>query len=303
MRKDEHVTTSNDIAKTGSTERFRRQSAPQLAPLTIADVLDGVFSLLRSNWRATSTAVLLFSLPLGAIAVLSNVLLYGSDNVGGIRGLFIVSEDTSDGALLGGLALLGIQILYYVLAFPMLAAIITRVTMAEFLGHQLSFESASRSTARIWPRLIGTSLVTSACVGAAFSFCFIAALPIAVMLAAAVPAVAVEETGISQSISRSWTLMAPRFWKNCLTLLAIVVVGYYVSSIVSVIPTLIGWAIATMSGVDWIYLVFTAIGSVLQNLVLLPLLATGSLLLYLDARIRHEGYDIYLQFERLQSRG
>lgn len=105
--------------------------------------------------------------------------------------------------------------------------------------------------------------------------------------------IAVEGLGPLRAIARSWALTRGMFWRILgISLLASVIISMAASTISSVF-TFAGMLLAIES-LDLAMLVMTLVSTLISAILSLPLTTAVVSLLYVDARIRQEGYDLQL---------
>jgi membrane-anchored glycerophosphoryl diester phosphodiesterase (GDPDase) len=119
-----------------------------------------------------------------------------------------------------------------------------------------------------------------------------------VLLALIFPVIAVEEAGPAAALSRSWSLTRRRFWPYLGTLIVITIVSTIAQLIVS--GTLGGLQYAADALFPPLNYILIAIDNIASNLVTLPIMTTGAVLLYFDARIRFEGLDLQVAAAQLE---
>lgn len=126
-----------------------------------------------------------------------------------------------------------------------------------------------------------------------------AAIGIVVLLSLAPPAYVLEDGGITTALRRSWELVRPRFWPVLgIELLAFVIAAFL--SVALSLPFLAVAALASGAPMDDPFgsptaLVILAVGQVLATTIVTPFRAGVVGLLYVDQRMRREGFDIELQ--------
>ena len=299
------------LAKAGTA----RTGPLPLHPMTVSDVLDGAFKLLKANARTVVTIAAIFMVPIQSLAAFLQ-----RDLLGG-RGFFDVINDPSTARAAqdsgdNGQALAGLlSFIATVLVLPFVAGAISRVVASSYLGEQLTPGPALRATGRRWWALISSwflvhllefsglivavaviVVVAATSAGAAGVFVAVviglAALPVALMFmtlfVATAPAIVVEELGPVQGMRRSARLMRRRFWG----VLGIALLGGFLANILGQILggvfSFAGLAVGTGRG-GWLLI---AVGGILSSLITTPLVAIISTLVYFDGRIRHEGFDL-----------
>ncbi len=283
-----------------------------LHPMTVSDILDGAFRLLKANARVLLPIVAVFVVPLQVIGAWAQRDLLGGD------GLLDALSDPSlaavgssfqggEGAVVAGLLNL--------LVLPFLAGAVSQVVASSYLGHELGVGDALRATFRragalfvgwivvhlleVAPLFVlGTllfGLVTAGAPGTGIGILvllgFLVALPwlVAVMAlsVAVAPAIVVEHLGPVAATRRSWSLVRRRFWPVLGVALLAGLVANLLGQVLGFIPSLGGLLVGAESG--WALL---AVGSILTAMITQPIVAIVATLQYFDARIRFEGFDL-----------
>ena len=296
-----------------------------MRPLGFGDILEGSFAAMRRNPRTffglallTSLAVLLLVALVGALAYLaatqlgssgSNDVLLAIGAIGGFTLLTVASAVTS-------VALTGM------LSYPVGEAV---------LGRKPSIGETWRRTRGMLLRLTGLTLILfipvlvvlgglvalvivafdagSNLAGGAGIFAIVLALVamayVGVRLALSTPSLVLEELGVLGSLRRSWGLTRGRFWRTFGVLLVSSVIVGVVQQVIAfgfqILGALLGLAFSSTvdgqaSEIGLAIVVFgvTVVGSLLASLLAQPFLAGVAALLYTDARIRKEGFDLAL---------
>jgi hypothetical protein len=118
------------------------------------------------------------------------------------------------------------------------------------------------------------------------------------MRALAVPALMLEPVGIFGAIGRAVRLTRRQFWR-LLGILLLVTLAVGVAGALLRAPFGIAGQVLVVGASDTgygliVYLLLTAVGTVVSSAVLQPFTAAISALLYVDQRIRKEAYDVEL---------
>ena len=282
-----------------------------LHPMTLSDVLDGSFKLLRANARTVLTITAVFVVPLQVLSAYFQRDIFGGQSIGDV----ISDPSTADDA--GGSTVASLlSLAATVLVLPFVAGAISKVVAASYLGDQLEPGPALRAVGHRWWSLTASWVVVHVLEGAIWIAAAIIGIALAVggadgwepflpviglvllgfpwavammtLCVAVAPAVVVEDLGALAAVRRSMRLLRPRFWG----VLGIALVGGLLANILGQIlggiPQGFGLAIGGDDG-GWILL---AMGGVLTSLITTPLVAIISTLVYFDGRIRHEGFDL-----------
>jgi hypothetical protein len=254
--------------------------------MTLGDVLDGAFKLLKANLRTIVLVAAVFLVPVNLVAAfLQRDLLGGNSLLRVLEDPSLVEQSAGpSGAQLAGTT---VAALASVLVIPFVGGAISRVVAASYLGEQLDPGPAIRVTGRRFLALLGVFLCGLLLKLAGLVLCLVGALVPMTFFLAATPAVVVEELGPIRALARSATLVRPRFWPT----MGVAVVSGLLATVLGNIlstPFQIG---ALAIGFRWGW-ILVAVGSILPALVTTPFVAIVATLVYFDGRIRHEGFDL-----------
>jgi hypothetical protein len=116
----------------------------------------------------------------------------------------------------------------------------------------------------------------------------------------AIPALVLERRGPAAALGRSWNLVSGFWWKCFGTLF----VAYSLLIVLSVaFAALLGALLAAVTGIDSVLgLAAQQVVDVAVQLLTLPLLAAVTVVLYVDLRVRKEGFDLALAADRIAGR-
>jgi hypothetical protein len=296
----------------------------------VSEILDGAFTAIRRNPRATLGVGALIMTIYGILAAViapSAVTGFGFSSFGG-------TQQQSQAQLRHQLsnfgheaAGLGIAYLLLFISGQILTGMLTVVVGRSVLGEQITAGEAWRRTLPRLPAIFGATvlfflviaglwavyagigvalLAVHAARGAAvayFVLAGIAVLGLTVWLwtsfVLANQVVVLERTGPARALGRSWRLVRRSFWR----VLGIVLLTELIISIASAIlqlPFSIPAGIITShSGGSlhppFVAIVIGTIGTIVSRTVTGALLAGVSVLLYVDLRMRKEGLDMALR--------
>jgi hypothetical protein len=296
-----------------------------LRPLSLGDIVEASFACLRRSPRTflglallTSLVVLLAIGVLGLVGYLLVTLLEGGDAVE----LFLALGLTSSVAALLFLSSATSIALSGILAYPVGEAV---------LGRNASMGETWRRTRRHLPRLVGLCAVlvvpptvvfglvlaltvwgftggapALGALGIVALLCLALALVwLSIRLVLAPAALVLENLGVVGSLRRSWRLTPGLFWRTFAILfvssMLISVVQYVLSFAVQLGAIVLGVALDSMVGgpdaeavAGLVVVGASVLGGLLSGVLTQPFLAAVVALLYTDARIRKEGFDLAL---------
>lgn len=193
-------------------------------------------------------------------------------------------------------------ILYMILLIflsPLAYAGVIKVVSQLMHGEETSLGGAFRSVFENgrWLRLLAVGVVVSVSTFMGFLAFVLPALLLFVTLSLVPQVVMLEEGGVWQSLSRSWSITLRDLGKVVLVLLVMTILTYIVSytigSIIT-IPVLILMFLQIESAL--LYFVFGLISNALE-VVVAPIPVIAMTLLYYDLRIRREGIDLEKRIE------
>jgi hypothetical protein len=304
-----------------------KPGAIPLRPLVLSDIFDGAFRIIRYNPKATIGAAVLVSAVAMTVPIAAGLL---SGSTGGLQpdpntDTLTDSQVLSLLIALGGL-LVGAQLQSIGLLF--VSGMIAHVSSAAAVGRKLTMTEAWAATRGKRWRLLGMSFMLGfavvLAVGIAVGVLVVgivvfdaplgAAVVVGVGLAAilgvlliwfwvrvralAVPTLMLEPVGIFGALRRAVRLTSHQFWRLLGLLLLVTLVTGVAGGILRLPFSITGQvflASADETGYGLvIYLLMTAIGTVISSAVLQPFSAAVSALLYIDQRMRKEAYDVEL---------
>jgi hypothetical protein len=172
---------------------------------------------------------------------------------------------------------------------PFVGGAITQVVAASYLGRQLSAGDAIRTTGRRLWALLGAAILVHIVEGVGLVLCLLPALVAMAFLICTTPAVVIEELGPIRSMRRSFALVRPRFWPVLGIAVVSGLLAYVLSSVLGAPFTFM----AQLIGLRWGFILL-AIGSIVPALLASPFVSIVATLVYFDARIRHEGFDLQM---------
>jgi hypothetical protein len=304
-----------------------RPGAIPLRPLVLSDIFDGAFRIIRYNPKATIGAAVLVSAVAMTVPVAAGLLsgstggLQPDPNTDTLSDSQVLSLLIALGGLLAGAQLQSIGLLF-------VSGMIAHVSSAAAVGRKLTMAEAWAATrGKRWRLLgmaflLGLAVVLALAVAAgvliigivAFDAPVGAAVLVGLGLAAiltvvlswfwvrvralAVPTLMLEPVGIFGALGRAVRLTQHQFWRLLGLLLLVSLVIGVAGGILRLPFSLTGEVFLTTSDDTSyglvIYLLLTAVGSVVSAAVLQPFSAAVSALLYIDQRIRKEAYDVEL---------
>jgi hypothetical protein len=279
-----------------------RPGCVPLRPLSVSDILDGSFRVVRRNPRATLGLAAIIAVIQAVCLALFQVALYSSD--GGSDSVTSNGDQFSSGATSSGTPVAQLSAVFSVVVLSsllgsILAGMLTAVVTEDVLGVRITLSQAwERARRRFWP-LVGLSVVTTVLEVLGLIPCLTVGVWLWGIWAVAVPAMMVEGTGIRRSLGRSKQLVQGMFWRvwgiRALGSLLVLVISGIITVPFQVAGIVIDGTNIEPGTVPVALIVASAIGSILSITATAPVRAAIDSLLYVDLRMRKEGLDLVLQ--------
>jgi hypothetical protein len=254
--------------------------------MTIPDLLDGAFAIVKRRPRDVFILAVAFVVP---VEVLSAVLLrdvVGTDLFGGITD---PSASSADGTAdpFDGLDATLVTIGFGAISLALLAGALAHMVRTWYEGEDVPAGALLLHTLRRSPALLVGVVVVHALEAIGLLGLVIGAYFVMAFLHVVSPAIVAEDIGPFRAIGRSMRLTSGRLGAS-LTVPALVgLIGALVGFGFQILPELATLLVPD----DWVWLV-RAVGQTLAQLVVVPFTAGVAVLYHLDLRIRSEAFDI-----------
>ncbi|MFP5328338.1 MAG: hypothetical protein ACLGHT_12750, partial [Acidimicrobiia bacterium] len=259
-----------------------------LHPMTLGDILDGSFKLFKANARTVLLIVAVIYLPLQVVSAFSmrdtiGVGLFNILNDPSVTSTELDSTQQDVGQIVVQLIAAGMSLL----ATPFIAGAIARVVGGSYLGEEVGPAEALKSSGRKFGPLLGSFILVHLVEGVGLLACCIGALFVMPMFVMVAPAIVVEDLGPIEAMRRSWRLTKNRYWQVLGIALLSGFIANALGSILSQIPTLAAMFVG--GPFAW---VIAALAGVVASMLSAPIVTIVATLVYFDARIRNEAFDL-----------
>ena len=293
----------------------RSITSAYLRPLTLADVLDGMFELFLANWRVYIVSLAVLLIPLNfAVSYLTSEVYGGQGLIDQFSNPAAAEAFFAGGPSLGPfLGLIGVSLVSFLLVTPFVNGVACRIAAHGYEHRQPHTRQVMRFTvgryaalvgvtallvliaiavfalpgAALWASIVLDSAMLTAVAAALLIAAGLLAMFILVRLSLVYAVVIVEQVGPVAAVRRSFALVGGRFWRTLLTLALAGLIAAVVAQVVALPFSVPG----SLFG-DWAGVVFSTAGGVIAAVLTTPLAANAQTLLYFDGRVRREGYDL-----------
>jgi hypothetical protein len=272
-------------------------SAPQLRPLGVGEILDVGIKIYSRNWLTLFKIVVFVVLPAQILvnvvqisALPSGLSESSSGNPLGPRftQTGYVSRHQVVTFLVGYVAALVISFL----AGRLAQAACFRAVADAYLGEAMDWRSSLRFALRRLPAIVWLTILSGILVGLATLLCVVPGIYFYVAFTVAVPVLLVEGAGPARALGRSRELVKGRWWGTC----GVAVVGYLLVTVVSLALTalVVGVAFANPARNTVTGFVLNTLAATVGSMIATPAAAAFVTVLYIDLRVRKEGFDLLL---------
>ncbi len=262
-------------------------SVPRIAlrPMTVADVLDGGFGVVKSRPRRILAIAAGFAIPVDLLVSFLQRGIYGGQ---GIADYFndpaVANNGSADlSPVVGGFVSLALS----AVILGLVAAAIAHLVGQWLMGRDAAAGEMLAAVGRKWwAVLAAVALVKMAELIGVFA-CYIGLLFVMPLFVVATPVIILESTGPFGALDRSVQLVRRRYFNVMGTALLIGLASSLLSTALSALPQAVAFGIGFRVG--W---PVAALGRIAADTVVVPFTAAATVLLYLDLRVRTEGLDI-----------
>jgi hypothetical protein len=277
--------------------------APRLRPLGIGEILDVGIKVYTRNALTLFKIVVFVVLPaqivVNAVEVSALPRGFSVSSGGSFGPSFSPSGNTTItrhqlGVFLTGW---GVALLITFVAGQLAQAGCFRAVADAYLGEEVGWRSSLRYALRRLPALLGMSIASGILTVIGFALCILPGVYLWAAFYVAVPVLLVEGSGPLRSLGRSRELVRGRWWGT----FGVAVVGYLLVSIVSLALSglIVGLAFANPARNTVTGFVLNTFATTLGSMLTTPAAAAFATVLYIDLRVRKEGFDLLLLARRL----
>lgn len=256
--------------------------AGALRPLGVGEILDAGIKIYRRRFGALVRAVAVVVIPVSALSGVIN-LSVGNDASSNFDG--------GDAAALGAVIL---SSLIGIVASQLATVASFEIVAGDYLDRAPTWrDSLSAARRWIWPALWLT-LVLAVFTGLGFVLCVLPGIYLFAAFAVAFPVLLFEDVRGTKALRRSRELIRGRWWPT----FGVLVVSYILTGIVSSAIQGVLFGVVNAGG-DVADAVASSVAGALSSILVTPFTAAVVTVLYFDARVRKEGFDLELMARRI----
>jgi hypothetical protein len=172
-----------------------------------------------------------------------------------------------------------------------------RAVADAYLGEEIDWRSSLRYALRRLPAVVAVSLLSTIFIALGTIACIIPGIYLWGAFFVAIPVLLVEGVGPMRALGRSRELVSGRWWGT----IGVAVIGYLLVTIVGGVLTglLVGVALASPDQSTVAGFALNTVATTLSSVITTPAVAAFATVLYIDLRVRKEGFDLLLLAQRL----
>ena len=258
-------------------------------PMSIGQILDRTFSIYRRNFVRFITIVAVISVPVSFVHW-GGAYLLNHMAAGGGQGAPALGIAKLAGTLFG--------VLIVLLGTSLCNAALLHGVSESYMGNSVSVGEAYRRVLPKFLTLILAAFLVGLVTTVGLVLLIVPGIIFALRLTLTIPAIVVEDLGATGGMGRSWRLAAGNMGKVFGLLLCLWLIGMIVGLVFQGAGVALGRQLAPQG-----YFFVTQFSGLLGNVLVMPISATATILLYYDLRIRKEGFDLEMLAERLAAEG
>ena len=249
---------------------------PALRPLGVGEMLDRAIKIVLRHWKPLVVLVFAIVVPLQVVS-----------------SLFALSAEDADTRTVVAAGVVAI-------AAALLATLLAegacfKAIIDGYLGHGTSARESAGFVARRVHALLWLSLVSFVGVILGFIACILPGIWLFVAWSVAIPAMLAEDVRGRAALGRSFRLVRGRWWSA----LAVIVLATLLTSVVGAAVGFVLGFLTVFAESEAAEFVANAVASILSNVITTPFMAAVITVLYVDLRVRKEGFDLALLAERI----
>lgn len=262
-----------------------------LRPLGVGELIDAAVRIYRSRAKTLLAAV---AIPVVPVLIFTSLVSFSSQPD--------LTVDPATGAPNfdgGDLALyfagLIVSLVASIIAGSIASAACFRSISGAYVGDDPDWRQSLRFAWKRFGAVLGLTVLATLVTLAGLLACLVGVLVPMAFLSVAVPALLVEGLGVGEAMGRSWNLVKGTFWRVLGIVLLSLLLGVAFQAALSS-------PLAVLFFVDVnpvVQQVLTALVSVISTVLVTPFSAALTMALYVDLRVRKEGFDLVLWAQRL----
>ncbi|MBA3432179.1 MAG: hypothetical protein H0U16_11965 [Actinobacteria bacterium] len=270
-------------------------TTPELRPLSVGEIVDVAVKLYRRHALTLFKVVAVVVIPVAILNIL--ITLSTAPDPGAVTDLATTPSGTLPdlGPLYGFLAGTLVSAFISFLAATLATGACFKAITDAYLGHEPDSNDSLSFAGRRLGSLVWVSFLGSLIVGLGFLLLIVPGIYLGVAFSVAVPVLLMESHRGKSALGRSRDLVRGRWWP----VLGTIVLGFILQAIVAaIVQGILQGILLTGAGESLVTTtIVVGFSNVVASILTTPLQAALITVLYLDLRVRKEGFDLALLAE------
>ncbi len=260
--------------------------------LSLADLLDGAFAVIKARPRTVIGLAALFVVPVGLIVAVIDIGSLGGDSLSVLFDPDTYDPEASATGTGTGWSTTILAATLQTFLVTAIAAPLSRILEAWYLRRDLSVFEAVRAVGIGWLWLAIAFVLSRIALIVGSVLLVLPGLAAMALFCVAAPVIAIERCGPIAGLVRSARLVQRRFLAVLWICLMVALVSGLLSSLLPLLPV----AIVELVGLPGREIVVAA-ATIATSLIALPFVSAAAALTYFDLRSRTEGLDLELAID------
>jgi hypothetical protein len=266
----------------------------ELRPRGIGEILDSAVALYRARFTRLVRVAAFVVIPVQVLSAL--VLLSAQPDSVDVNARGAVTPHYT--SAMTQLAAVVVIAVVGVLSSALIVAACARIIGDAYIDRT---SGAGEAFKAVRPRvfaIIGTALIVVVSEGIGFLACFVGALVPLTFFAVAIPVLILEGVGVSAAIGRSVALTKTHVWH----VLGLVLTTQLLAAVLNFSLAAAAQLLVHTSDSVVAAVIGQSIANVIAGVLTTPFVATATVILYFDLRVRDEAFDVQLLMQRNDAR-
>ena len=283
-------------------ESAEPSTVPQLRPLGIGEILDVAIKITTRHFWTLARAVLIAVVPLQLMASIVDLsVAEGTLSSGGsnLETDEFGNPQIDPDEIWTFLAAFLVSAVLTLLAQTIATGACFKAVTDAYLGRTPSWLGSTAFVLRRLHSIVWISFLTYVLAGLALLACIVPGVWLFIAWTVAIPAFLTERVKGRRALGRSFRLVREFWWRT----FAIIILGSILASIVSGVLVGVLTAVTFTADSTIAFVVANFVASVAAGVLTTPFIAAVTIVLYIDLRVRKEGFDLALLAQRLGEGG
>ena len=267
--------------------------AGELRPLTVGEALDAAVKRYRDHFRDLILASAFVLVPVTALNFL--ILISVPTESGADASVFNLGIGFTGAATATASAAALLVFVVALVSGALAQAACLRIVFEAFLGRRVGWRDSLSFALHKLHSVVWVTVLFTVGTMIGFAMCIAPGAWLYGAWSVAIPALLVEDVRGSKALGRSFTLVKGRYWPVA----GVLIVSYLLTLVVTTVFSLLLVPLLLSDARDTAAEAANAVASGAATLLTTPFAAAVAAVLYVDLRVRKEGFDIALIAQRL----